>query len=85
MWNRGRGLALVIQGLAEAEAEEYVVWLGCDFWQKDFGFFHYFLKCVNDYDRDIVGSLVVVGHLRELVAGFFGALFSGESFLDRFS
>jgi hypothetical protein len=40
MWNRGRGLALVIEGLGEAEAEEHVVWLGCDFWQKDFGLFH---------------------------------------------
>jgi hypothetical protein len=40
MWDSGRGLAFFIECLTEAEAKEYVVWLGCHFWQKDFGFFH---------------------------------------------
>ena len=65
MWSH-----LVIEGLAKAEAEEHVFWLGCYFWQKDFGFFHKPLKYMYDYDRDIVGSLVIVGHLREQAAGF---------------
>ena len=53
MWNRDRGLALVIEGLAQAEAKEHIVWLGRDFWQKDFGLFHKLLQYLNDDERDV--------------------------------